>query len=416
MKNAYIIATGTELLLGKTVDSNSVFLASKLMEMDIKVIGKSTVADDREQLEQAFSVGNKSADVIISTGGLGPTFDDLTKIVACESMGCELELRPEEERRVREYFAGRNRPMPEINLRQAMFPRDSIVLKNSLGTAPGMYLRKNGRILILLPGPPREMINMYLEEVEPLLKIDFGENNPAVLNKTIKIWGLGESQVEERLDELMDCPDGCSIALLADDGEINIRLLMEAENNSLARAVMNDLVDQMAAKMGRNVFGYDEEILVGKVASLLKQRGNSLAVAESCTGGLLGKLITDLAGSSQYFWGGVIAYSNACKQLYLGVKEDTLLRYGAVSPETAQEMAEGLLHRAHTDFTLAVTGVAGPEGGSPEKPVGLVYIALAYPGGCQVRELRYNSDRELVRILAAKSALDLLRRHLVYNL
>lgn len=416
MKNAYIIATGTELLLGKTVDSNSVFLASKLMEMDIKVIGKSTVADDREQLEQAFSVGNKSADVIISTGGLGPTFDDLTKIVACESMGCELELRPEEERRVREYFAGRNRPMPEINLRQAMFPRDSIVLKNSLGTAPGMYLRKNGRILILLPGPPREMINMYLEEVEPLLKIDFGENNPAVLNKTIKIWGLGESQVEERLDELMDCPDGCSIALLADDGEINIRLLMEAENNSLARAVMNDLVAQMAAKMGRNVFGYDEETLVGKVASLLKQRGNSLAVAESCTGGLLGKLITDLAGSSQYFWGGVIAYSNACKQLYLGVREETLLRYGAVSPETAQEMAEGLLHRAHTDFTLAVTGVAGPEGGSPEKPVGLVYIALAYPGGCQVRELRYNSDRELIRILSAKSALDLLRRHLVYNL
>ena len=215
MKNAFIISTGSELLLGTTPDTNSVFLASRLMEMGIKVIGKITVGDNHEQLSRAFRIGVESADIVISTGGLGPTFDDLTKIVACEIMDCSLVLRPEEEERLRNWFAKRGRPMPEINLRQAMFPAEAIVLANSKGTAPGMYLQKNAKTIILLPGPPREMQNMYLNEVEPLLKKDFAADMPKIIRRTIKIMGLGESQVEERLGDLMNCPEGLSMALLA---------------------------------------------------------------------------------------------------------------------------------------------------------------------------------------------------------
>ena len=414
MKNAYIISTGTELLLGTTLDSNSVFLASKLTELGIRVIGKSTVGDNHEQLRRAFTVGIESADVIISTGGVGPTFDDLTKIVACEIMGCRLELRTVEEQELRHYFASRNRPMPDINLRQAMFPVDAKVLKNTQGTAPGMYLCKNGKILILLPGPPREMTNMYLNEVEPLLKKDFGYDMPKVIRKNIKILGLGESQVEERLSELMNCSEGCSIALLAADGEVHICLAIEDTGAHSSLDLLNDLTAKMVEKMGKNVFAYDDETLVSKVARLLMERGSHLAVAESCTGGLLSKIITDIPGSSAYFWGGVISYSNASKQLWLGVKEETLLRYGAVSPETAREMAEGLRQSAGTDFALSITGIAGPDGGSTDKPVGLVYIALAFEGGCEVRELKFGNGRDFIRILSAKSALDLLRRHMEY--
>ena len=413
MKNAYIISTGSELLLGTTLDSNSVFLASRLMEMGIKVIGKITVGDNQEQLSRAFQVGVESADIVISTGGLGPTFDDLTKIVASEIMGCSLVLWPEEEERLRKWFAKRERPMPEINLRQAMFPAEAIVLANSKGTAPGMYLRKNAKIMILLPGPPREMQNMYLNEVEPLLKKDFANDLPKIIRRTIKIMGLGESQVEERLGDLMNCPEGISMALLATAGEVHIRLAGEAANDG--SRLLSDFATRIARKMGRNVFGLDDETLVAKTAGLLISKGKKLAVAESCTGGLLGKMITDKPGSSEYFWGGVISYSNESKQRILGVREDTLQKYGAVSQETAGEMAQGIRRISGADVALAITGIAGPEGGSIDKPVGLVYIALAYDNGCDVKECRFGLGRDLIRILSAKSALDFLRRQMEYS-
>ncbi len=411
--NAFIISTGSELLLGTTQDTNSVFLASQLKEIGIKVIGKITAGDNHEQLSRAFRLGVESADIVISTGGLGPTFDDLTKIVASEIMDCSLILRDEEEKRLRNYFARRERSMPDINLRQAMFPADATVLANSKGTAPGMYLRKNAKTIILLPGPPREMQNMYLNEAEPLLKKDFAADLPKIIRRTIKIMGLGESQVEERLGDLMNCPEGISMALLAAAGEVHIRLAGEAVNDN--SRLLKEHTTKIIGKMGRNVFGLGDETLVAKTAGLLMSKGKKLAVAESCTGGLLGKMITDRPGSSEYFWGGVISYSNESKQHILGVREDTLLKYGAVSQETAREMAQGMRKISGADVTLAITGIAGPEGGSADKPVGLVYIALAYDNGCDVKELRFGHGRDLIRILSAKSALDLLRRQMEYH-
>jgi len=413
LKNAYIISTGSELLLGTTPDTNSVFIAARLMELGIKVIGKITVGDNNEQLRRAFQVGVESADIVISTGGLGPTFDDLTKIVASEIMGCSLVLRVEEEERLRTWFAKRGLPMPDINLRQAMFPAEAIVLANSKGTAPGMYLQKNAKTIILLPGPPREMRNMYLNEVEPLLKKDFAADMTKIIRKNIKIMGLGESQVEERLGDLMNCPEGLSMALLASQGEVHIRLAVEPHNDG--NRLLNELTAKIVEKMGRNVFGFDDESLVAKTAGLLVSRGKKLAVAESCTGGLLGKMITDMPGSSQYFWGGVISYSNASKQLMLGVREDTLTQYGAVSQETVREMALGIRKISGADLALAITGIAGPSSDSSAKPVGLVYIALAHDDSCDVKELRFGLGRDLIRLLSAKSALDFLRRQMEYN-
>lgn len=417
MKKAYIISTGNELLSGATRDSNAEFLTIRLMDLGIQITGKSTVGDDQQNLIRSFATAIESSDLVISTGGLGPTFDDLTKTVACKMMECDMELRREEEQKLRDYFANRHRPMPEINLRQAMFPAEAVVLKNVNGTAPGMYLNKNGKILVLLPGPPREMTPMFLNVVEPLLINDFAIKNTSVIKKTIKTLGLGESQVEEKLGELINTPPDVSMALLANDGEVHIKLLLAADSgasNPLDR--MEKLSAAIEAKLGKDVFGLDDETLVTKTARLLLERQSTLAAAESCTGGLLGKMLTDLPGSSNYFWGGVISYSNTAKQLFLGVSETTLAQHGAVSPETAQEMAEGLRVRSATTYALSITGIAGPEGGSQEKPVGLVYIALAYEGGCQIRELRLGlPDRDFIRILSAKSALDLLRRHLEYN-
>ncbi len=414
MKKAYVISTGTELLLGTTLDSNSVFLSQKMMELGIKVIGKSTVGDNPEQISRAFAMGLESADIIISSGGLGPTFDDLTKTAVCELMDCKLELREAEDKRLREFFAIRKRPMPEINLRQAMFPVEAIALKNGRGTAPGMYLKKNDKLFILLPGPPRELTDMYINEVEPLLKKDLGRHMHKVIRKNIKVLGPGESQVEEMLGELMDIPEGCGMAFLVTDGEVHIRLTVEGPDEEENSSILTKLSAKIVEKMGRNVFAYDDETLAEKVASLLLAQGKRLAVAESCTGGMLGKLITDVPGSSNYFWGGVNSYSNEAKQLLLGVAEETLTSYGAVSKETAREMAQGIRKLSGTDFALSITGNAGPGGGSPDKPVGMVYIGVAHASGCEVKELRFVGGRDAIRIISAKSALDLLRRHIEY--
>ncbi|MCX5780496.1 MAG: CinA family nicotinamide mononucleotide deamidase-related protein, partial [Firmicutes bacterium] len=317
MHSAYLISTGSELLQGNKRDSNSSFLASQLMTLGIKIMGVITVGDDRESLKRAFQLAVASADIVISSGGLGPTFDDLTKIVACEVMDCRLESRPAEAERLQAYFAQRARPMPEINLRQAMFPSDAIALNNLEGTAPGMYLQKDQKTVILLPGPPREMISMYRNEVEPRLKEDFGANVPKLLTSTIKTLGLGESQIEERLGNLMKCPEAISIALLAVEGEVHVRLALATDDRNDRRRDLDDFSAQIAERLGRSVFAWDDETLVSRLASLLLGQGRTLAAAESCTGGLLSKMITDLPGSSQYFWGGVVTYSNQAKQRLL---------------------------------------------------------------------------------------------------
>jgi len=412
LKKVFLISTGTELLLGTTIDTNSVYLSEQLGDMGIRVTGKATVGDSKNQIENAFKNGLELADIVISSGGLGPTFDDLTKTVASEMLGCPLELRPSEEARLRAYFTSRQREMPKINLKQAMFPADAEVLKNSRGSAPGMYLAKNDKLLILLPGPPHEMQVMFCDEVKPRLQRDFASDMHRVVKRTIKILGPGESKVEEILGELMTDTRGCSMALLATGGEVHIKITAEGENESDSERILAELSQAIQAKLGKHIFAYDDETLPERVGALLLQQGKKLAVAESCTGGLLGSFITDVAGSSAYFWGGIMSYSNEAKMRLLEVQPGTLDEYGAVSSQTADEMARGILKVSGADLGLSITGIAGPDGGTDEKPVGLVYIGLAYENDCMVKELRFVGPREAIRKLSARSALDILRRHL----
>ena len=412
MQKVFIISTGTELLLGTTIDSNSVYLAQQLGDMGIRVVGKATVGDNREQIEKAFRNGLETADIVISTGGLGPTFDDLTKTVACELMGCSMVIIPEEEKRLRDYFAHRQRPMPEINIKQAMFPKEAEILQNTQGTAPGMYLLMSNKLLILLPGPPREMMHMYVDQVKPRLERDYTSELEKVIRRTIKVLGPGESQVDEILAPVMENDLGCSMALLAKDGEVHIKITAEGENESESRRILDELTQAIQEKLSKHIFGYDDDTLPQQVGKMLIQNKQKLAVAESCTAGMLGSMITEAAGSSDYFWGGIISYSNECKMKIIGVNSSTLEQYGAVSRQTAEEMARGIRTLAGTDFALAITGIAGPSGETKEKPVGLVYIALAFDNECIVKELKFIGSREAVRKLSAKSALDLLRRHL----
>ncbi|NSW83083.1 MAG: competence/damage-inducible protein A [Syntrophothermus sp.] len=409
---AYIISTGTELLLGDVVETNSVFISRRLASMGIRVVGKSVVGDSRSSLEKAFKLGLEIADIVIATGGLGPTRDDLTKEVACGVMGCSLELRPEEVARIREFFKRRNRDMPESNLRQAMFPPEARVLSNPRGTAPGMFLEKDGRTVILLPGPPREMQPMFSEEVEPLLRQKLGEKTGLVKTRVIKVIGPGESKVEEMIKEFLDEPRGVSIALLAEEGEIHVRITCEGEDHEQVETRLAALETGLVKTLGQNVFGYDNDTLAAVVSCMLRERGLRVAFAESCTGGLLAKMVTDLPGSSNIFWGGVVSYSNEAKIRILGVSPSTLASFGAVSPETAGEMAQGIRSRSGADIGIGITGIAGPDGGTPEKPVGLVYMGLADANRVLTKELRLTGGRESIRTLTAKSALDWLRRYL----
>lgn len=412
LKKAFIIATGTELLLGSTIDTNSAFIAQRLMEAGVKVIGRIIVGDQKEEIFAAFALGAQLADIIISSGGLGPTKDDLTKETACEFMQVKLEVVEEEVTRLQDFFARRQKPMPDNNIKQAMFPREAVILANNSGTAPGMYLYKDQKTIIVLPGPPREMKKMFLDEVEPLLKEKLSLTGKKAVSQVIKVFGPGESQVEEMIKDVMDDPQGCSIALLASDGEIHVRITAEGEDQQASQRILDGLTEKIKADMGAYIYGYDEDTLSSVVAGLLKERKLTLAVAESCTGGYLSKTITDLPGSSAYFWGGAITYSNEAKNTLIGVNDQMIRDFGAVSEETAREMAAGIKKTAGSNIAIAITGIAGPDGGTDNKPVGLVYIALLSDEKEKVYKLHFNSHREGNRILAVKSALDIVRRYL----
>lgn len=413
MKKAFIIATGTELLIGSTIDTNSAFIAEHLTELGIKTIGKIIVGDKKEEILGAFRLGADLADIIISTGGLGPTKDDLTKETACEFMQVKMEVVEQEAIKLKDFFARRKKAMPDSNIKQAMFPQESIILSNELGTAPGMCLFKNGKTMILLPGPPKEMKKIFTDKVEPLLKEKLDSQVKKSVTKTIKVFGPGESQVEEMISEIIDDPQGCSIALLAVEGEIHIRITAEGENSEDSQRIMEDVTDRIKIKLTDYIYGYDNDTLPSIVAELMKENGMTLAVAESCTGGYLAKTITDLPGSSTYFWGGAITYSNEAKNKVLGVREEIIDSYGAVSQETALAMAQGIKRIANSSIGLSITGIAGPEGGTETKPVGSVYIAIAGDKLEKVKPLNFTGDREGIRVLSVKSALDLIRRSIV---
>ncbi len=412
MKTAYIVSTGTELLLGNTMDTNSEYLSRELSAMGFKVIGRATVGDNRDMIKSALRTGYELADLVVCTGGLGPTLDDLSREAAAEVLNLPLMHSEPEMERIRDYFARRRREMPESNRKQAMFPAGARILANPVGTASGFMVSHNGKTLVMLPGPPREMETIFKESLKPLLRDLIQDSGRVVLTRTIKTMGLGESQVESLLEDVIADPRGCSIALLAKDGEVHIRVTGDGVTDSGTRSILDSVIERMKDSLGDNIYGEGGDTLPGVVVRLLRDKGCTVAFAESCTGGMVAKMLTDIPGSSAVFWGGVVSYSNEAKTRILGVSDETLKRYGAVSPETAREMARGMRNLARSTFGISLTGIAGPEGGTPEKPVGLVYLGMATAEGEETRELRLMGGRGGIRTLAAKTALDWLRRTL----
>lgn len=409
---AEIVSTGTELLLGQTLNTNSYYLSQKLSSLDIKVCYHTTVGDDAERLEQVLLQALKRADLVITTGGLGPTVDDLTKQIVCQVLDLELEVHTESLEWVKGFFARIKRDMPESNLKQAYFPKGSIVIPNQLGTAPGSIVEKNDKIVIILPGPPFEMKPMFECVVEPYLNEKLKANTEAVRSRVLKVFGLGEARVEEMLDEILLGQTNPTIALLAKPAELHIRISATAVSETEALKLIDQLEVKIRNKLGKVVFASDDQDMATVVGKLLSRSGLSIATAESCTGGLLGGALTSVDGSSTYYLGGICTYSNKLKISQLGVFETTLDCYGAVSAETAKEMAEGAKEKTEADLAISVTGIAGPGGGTAEKPVGLVFIGLATPGQTEIKRFDFFGDRDSIRELAVNAALNMVRLYL----
>jgi len=405
---AEIICVGTELLLGQIVDTNAAYLAQVLAQQGIDLYYKSTVGDNRQRLVALLQQAWKRADLIFVSGGLGPTLDDLTREALALLVHEELEEDPGARRAVEEYFRRRNRTMSQNNLRQATRPKSAICLPNPYGTAPGLWLEKDGRVVVALPGVPLEMKNLVEREVLPRLRRKSGADSSVLCSRVLKVVGMGESAVEEQIMDLMTGQENPTIAPLAKRGEVRLRLTAKARSEKEARELIKPVEEKIRARLKGYVFGADRKLLEEAVGKRLAAGGFTLGVAESCTGGLISHRITGVPGSSTYFQMGIVAYSNRCKQKLLGVDKELLRKYGAVSPQTARAMAEGMREHCGVDVALSTTGIAGPGGGTPKKPVGLVYLALAHAGGTIVRRENFSWDRENNKTAAAQAGLVLL--------
>jgi len=408
--DAEIIAVGSELLLGQIANTNAQYISQRLSSVGVNVYYHTVVGDNKERLLKALEIACKRANIIITTGGLGPTMDDLTKETIAEYLGMELMLHQPSAQAIREYFARRGRVMTENNLKQAMFPREAIVLPNAVGTAPGAIIEKDGKTFIILPGPPFEMQPMFENHVIPYLA---QRENQKIFSRVLRIYGIGESAVEEMIKDLLEKQTNPTIAPLAAYGEVTLRLTVKCPRSQDPLELIKPVEDEIRRRLEQAVYGIDDDRLETVVARLLKERGLTLAMAESCTGGLISNLLTDVPGISENLLETCVTYSNQAKINRLGVKHETLEAYGAVSPQTAQEMAEGILRTSGADIGLAVTGIAGPGGGTPEKPVGLVYIAIAMDGNVEVKSIYNQGDRKRIKLSTANTALDLLRRKLL---
>jgi len=408
---ACILAIGSEMLTPFRVDTNSLFITERLNAIGYDVRLKAVVADDVDELALVVRAAMEWADVLVVTGGLGPTEDDITRDAVARVLDVPLEVDEAIVERIRDRFARRGLTMPEINRRQAMVPRGAVVLDNPNGTAPGLWIERGRTALLLLPGPPREMKPMFANHVMPKLVDRAG--SVKVVRRMLRVAGLGESAVDEKIAPIYTQYENPQTTILFNQSEIEIHLTARGRTEAEAGSLLDRLSEQLEERLGNAVFSFAGEKMEEVVGLKLAVGGYSLAVAESCTGGLIAQRLTDVAGSSKYFIEGVVAYSNDAKTRTLGVEPVLLLEHGAVSAPVAEAMAEGVRQRARTDFGLSVTGIAGPGGGSEEKPVGLVYIALADDAHIEHRRMIIPGDRQLIRWRASQAALDLLRRRLI---
>ena len=403
--NCEIISVGTELLLGEIVNLDAQTISQGLSEQGINVYYHTVVGDNPERLRQALAIAKERADMIITTGGLGPTADDLTKETIAAAFGKKLVMDPVQQKRLHERMGARMTPNNE---KQAVLPEGCTVLENDWGTAPGCAFEADGCRVIMLPGPPRECAPMFRERVLPYLE---SLHEGVIRSRYIKIFGMGESEMESRLSYLMDRLQNPTAAPYAKEGECLVRVTAKAPTEAEAYAMCEPVVREVCEVLGDVVYGVDVQSLEQVVVEGLRKRGMTAALAESCTGGLIARRITSVPGASEVFGCGLVTYSNEMKMQLLGVSPETLAAHGAVSPDTAIEMARGARKVGHADVGVGVTGIAGPGGGTAQKPVGLFYAAISTPQGEQVIERqRRNSTRERVQLYASSCALDLIRR------
>jgi nicotinamide-nucleotide amidase len=411
MLTAEIIAVGSELLTPFRTDTNSLWLTDRLNSVGVEVKLKTIVGDDDARLEETIRDALKRSGIVVLTGGLGPTEDDITRKIAARALGRRLSLDERVLEEIRAKFMRWGRKMPEINARQAMVMEGAEVLPNPNGSAPGMYLEHDSRVVALLPGPPREMKPMFDEHVLPRIATRAG--GVRVARRVLRVAGLGESAVDERIAPVYTQYKNPQTTILFTNTDIEIHLTAQGKTEQEAELLLDGLSGQIEERLGDAVFAFRGETMEEVVGLRLAVGGFNLAVAESCTGGLIAHRLTEVPGSSTYFTEGLVTYSNEAKTRLLGVPEELIERHGAVSAEVAEAMAEGVKRRASTDFGLAVTGVAGPGGGTADKPVGLVYVSLSDDAHTEHRRLMLPGDRHLIRWRASQAALDLLRRRLI---
>jgi nicotinamide-nucleotide amidase len=410
MLNAEIIAIGSEMLTPFRADTNSLWLTERLNAMGIDVKLKTIVGDDEVRLEETVRDALRRSEIVISTGGLGPTEDDITRKIFARVLQRQLILNDAILEKIRARFARRGVPMPEINARQALIIDGAQILENNNGTAPGMLIDEGKCTVVMLPGPPREMRPMFDSAVAPVLKHRSGES--LIIRRKLSIFGLTESATDEIAAPIYTRYGNPSTTILFKDGQIELHLSAQSGDENDAERLIDELAGRLDEALGDYIFSRRDESLEQVVGDLLKRAGYTLATAESCTGGLLSGRITDIPGSSEYFLEGAVTYSNEAKTKLLGVPQKLIEDHGAVSEEVALAMARGIRELAGSTFGIGITGIAGPGGGTAEKPVGLVYIALADESQASAKKFVFPGDRQFIRTLSVNAALDLLRRRI----
>jgi len=406
-----ILCVGTELLLGDILNTNSRFLSRELALMGISVLRHTTVGDNIKRLCAALREASSRSDIIIASGGLGPTADDITKDALGLVLGLPLETHAPTARAIERYFQKRGIPMPPTNLKQALVPEGADVFENKNGSAPGIGVKTGGKTFVLLPGPPRELEPMFLDRVRDYLA---SYSDCVIISHAVKTYGIGESLMAEKVSDLLEL-ENPTVAPYAKDAEAYLRVTARAATREEAERLCEPVIREIRRRLGSKVYGVDTENLQRRVVELLQAKGLKAAFAESCTGGYAAKRITDIPGSSAVFDCGIVAYANAVKIKLLGVKPETLARFGAVSEQTAAEMAQGILDVSGADIGIGITGIAGPQSDESGKPAGLCYIALAVKGaGARVEKIETGraNDREYNRFAASSKALDMIRLYL----
>ncbi|MCK5226073.1 MAG: competence/damage-inducible protein A [Planctomycetes bacterium] len=407
MKKASIVSIGNEILSGETIDTNAAYLSSQLISSGIPVISSYTIGDCSDSIVRRLELAADDADIVLVTGGLGPTDDDLTRQAFAKFLNVELTLQNELLEKIQQIFTSRNRQMSPKNKIQAYLPAGTKAITNNLGTAPGIMAEIKDKLFFALPGVPSEMKEMFERTVLPKLKTLTTEQ--AVIALKLKCFGAGESTIAEKLGDLMQRNRNPLINCTANYGVVTLHIIAKAKDKKTAKEMVEKDKKSLTKLLGKLIYGSDEQTLAQVVGEKLAQKKMTIAIAESCTGGLLAKLITDIPGASRYFNYGWVTYSNAAKAKELGVPADLIENYGAVSSEVAQAMAEGAKKTANADIAIGITGIAGPTTDNSQKPVGLVYIALASNDKCQVKCFTFSHDRNFIRPITCQTALNMIR-------